>query len=106
MCGPILLHLAMTTGGSPAAGTQNALWVGFAIAAAGGLVALYVMILGRPRLQAPDVERWESGEGPAWHSPPLAAAIRGSGDGGDGGSAMEALAAWEARADELARSGG
>ncbi len=109
MCGPILLHLAMTTGGSPAAGTQIALWVCFAIAATGGLVALYLIILGRPRLQAPDIARWESGEAPAWHSPPFAAAIRGGDDGdgdGDGGSAMEALAAWEARADELARSGG
>ena len=34
-------------------------------------------VLGRARLQRPDLERWEQGDEPAWNSPPLAAAIRG-----------------------------
>jgi hypothetical protein len=78
LCAPILAHLAMTAGGSPKAGEQIALWVCFAIAATGGLAALYILILGRFRLPRPDVEAWESGDAPAWESPPFAAGIRGS----------------------------
>lgn len=47
------------------------------IAAAGGLLALYLFVLGRARLQAPRLEGWLSGEEPAIDSPALAAAIRG-----------------------------
>ncbi len=76
MVGPLLLHLAMTTGRNVAAGGQAAIWVAFAIAAAGGLVGVYLFVLGRVRLQVPDLEHWEGGEGPAWESPPLLAGIR------------------------------
>ncbi len=78
MVAPLLLHLAMTTGGSPAAGGQTAIWIALGIAAGGGLLALYVLILGRARLQPPDLERWNGGEEPAWESPPFAAGIRGA----------------------------
>ncbi len=74
---PILLHLAMTTGRKPAAGIATAVWVCFGIAAAGGLIGAYLFVLGRARLQRPDLERWQGGEEPAWSSPPLAAGIRG-----------------------------
>lgn len=74
---PILIHLAKTTAAKPAAGIATAAWVCFGLAAGGGLLALYVLVLGRARLQRPDLERWQGGEEPAWDSPPLAAGIRG-----------------------------
>lgn len=74
---PLLLHFAMTVAATPQAGTQAALWVCLGIAAGGGLFALYILILGRAKLERPDLERWEQGEEPAWESPPLLAGIRG-----------------------------
>lgn len=74
--GPIIMHLATTVGGSPAAGIQDAVWVCFAIVCAGALVSLYVFVLGRGRLQKPDIAHWEETGEPAWYSPPLAAGIR------------------------------
>jgi MFS family permease len=77
LAAPLLLHFAMTVSPKPAAGMQAAIWVCFAIAVGGGLFALYLLILGRARLQRPHLERWEAGEAPAWDSPPLLAGIRG-----------------------------
>jgi hypothetical protein len=77
MVAPILLHLAMTVGATRAAGISTAMWISFGIAAGGGLVSVYVVALGRGRLQRPALDRWESGDEPAWESPPLAAGIRG-----------------------------
>jgi MFS family permease len=74
--GPILLHLAETTGSNAAAGTRIAIWVCFAIALSGATFAFYVFILGRGKLQKPDVPRWEETGDPAWYSPPLFAGIR------------------------------
>jgi MFS family permease len=74
--GPIILHLAMTTGGSPQAGIQIGVWVCFAIVVVGAVVSLYVFVLGRARLQVPDIANWEQNGEPAWESPPLAAGIR------------------------------
>ena len=77
MTAPVLLHLALTTnGGIKGDGIDTALWVCLAIAGTGLMIALYVFVLGRARLQRPDIERWQEDEGPAWHSPPLAAGIR------------------------------
>lgn len=77
MTAPVLLHLAVTTnGGVKGDGIETALWVCLAIAAAGLIIALYVFALGRARLQRPDIESWQEGDGPAWYSPPLAAGIR------------------------------
>jgi MFS family permease len=77
MAAPVILHLAMTVNGGPkAAGLNTALWVCFGIAVAGALVAGYIWILGRARLQPPDTERWEEGADPAWDSPALLAGIR------------------------------
>ncbi len=74
--GPIIIHLATTAGGSAAGGTQIAVWVCFAIVATGALVSLYVFVLGRGRLQVPDIAHWEETGEPAWYSPPLFAGIR------------------------------
>jgi MFS family permease len=88
MTGPILLHLAKTTGGNPAVGTRTALWVCMGIALGGALVSLYIMVLGRARLQTPDVEPWLEGTDTAIHSPPLAAGLRDV-EGGGLGAARE-----------------
>jgi MFS family permease len=80
MTGPVLLHLALTVdGGIAGHGIRTALWVCFAIACTGGLVSLYILVLGRARLQKPDIKSWQEGEGPAWNSPPLADGIRRGG---------------------------
>jgi MFS family permease len=73
---PLLLHLATTVAPSPAQGISTAMWICFGLAAGGGLFALYLFVLGGARLQRPDLERWESGDEPAWYSPPLAGRIR------------------------------
>ena len=110
--GPIILHLATTTGGSAAGGIQIGVWVCFAIVATGALISLYVFILGRGKLQVPDIAHWEETGEPAWVSPPLAAGIRrpvhrsGSGNGcldpaSQDAAHVEALA----RAAQLARGG-
>jgi hypothetical protein len=76
LAAPLLLHLAMTVASKPAAGAATAIWVCFGIAAAGGLLAVCLFVLGGVRLQRPDLERWGRGEEPAWESPALAASIR------------------------------
>jgi MFS family permease len=78
MVGPIVMHLSKTVASSPAAGTRIGIWVCLAIAAAGGVAAGYLFVLGRVRLRPPDLERWLKGDGPAFDSPPLAAAVRGA----------------------------
>ena len=79
MVAPILVHLAATTAASPAAGSGTAMWVCFGIAAGGGFLAVYLFVLGRARLERPDLESWQGGESPAWDSPPIAAGVRGEG---------------------------
>ena len=74
---PVVLHLATTVAKQPSAGLPTGLWVCFGLAAGGGLLALYIMVLGRARLQAPDLDRWQGEGEAAWESPPLAAGIRG-----------------------------
>src|SRR5262249_29785657 len=74
---PLLLHLAMTTSASPQGGIGTAVWVCFGIAAAAGLSAAALLVLGGARLQRPALERWEQGDEPAWESPPLLAGVRG-----------------------------
>jgi MFS family permease len=69
--GPLLVHVATTVGGSPEAGTRTALWICFGIASAGTLFAVSLYALGGVRPPAPALERWQSGEAPAWYSPPL-----------------------------------
>ncbi len=76
MAAPVILHLAKTVGGSQADGVKLGLWVCCGIAAGGGLLAACVFLYGRARLQVPELERWERGEQPAWHSPPITASAR------------------------------
>jgi hypothetical protein len=75
---PVLVHVAATVGGSPAAGTRTALWICFGIASGGTLFAISLYVLARLRPPAPALEVWMSGEAPAWYSPPLLDRIRDS----------------------------
>jgi hypothetical protein len=72
MTAPVILHLSMTVnGGVAGGGVKTGLWVCFAIVVTGAGLAVTVFLLGGAKLQAPDLERWEKGEEPAWDSPPL-----------------------------------
>jgi MFS family permease len=75
--GPILLHLAMTTGGGGPVGVRTAMWVAVGIVGATAAVAVAVYAGGGARLERPDVDTWLEGEEPALESPPLFARIRG-----------------------------
>ncbi len=76
MIAPIFVHLAVTVGGSLDAGTGIALWIGLVLALGGAVIGVAIYALGGARPQAPDVERFVSGEAPAWYSPPLLARVR------------------------------
>jgi MFS family permease len=76
MIAPVFVHFAATVGGSATTGTGIALWIGFGLAIAGAASAVGLYALGRARPQKPNLERFMDGEGPAWYSPPLFAALR------------------------------
>jgi MFS family permease len=76
MIAPVFVHFAATVGGSAKTGTGIALWIGFGLAIAGAASAVGLYALGRARPQKPNLERFMDGEGPAWYSPPLFAALR------------------------------
>jgi MFS family permease len=76
MIAPLFAHFAATVGGGGVAGTGIALWIGFGFAIGGGVIAVVLYALGRARPQAPDLDRFVNGEGPAWYSPPLLAGVR------------------------------
>ncbi|GIG91138.1 MFS transporter [Plantactinospora endophytica] len=72
---PILVFLAGTLGDNQIAGTRDALWICLAIAVVGLVGATALYLSGRPRLETPDLERWQSRGEPAWTSPPLLSAL-------------------------------
>jgi MFS family permease len=76
MVAPVLLHLALTVGGSVSSGTTTALWICFGISAGGALLGIGVYALARVRPPTPAFDSWLAGQGLAWDSPPLLAAIR------------------------------
>jgi hypothetical protein len=76
MIAPVFAHLAATAGGSLAAGTEIALWIGLGLAVSAAVIGVALYILGGARPQAPDLERFIEGEAAAWYSPPLLAGIR------------------------------
>jgi MFS family permease len=73
---PILLFLAGTLGAGPTSGARDAVWICLAIAAIGLAGGSVLYLTGRPRLEAPDLERWQSRGEPAWECPPLFNALR------------------------------
>ncbi|WP_329110207.1 MFS transporter [Micromonospora sp. NBC_01699] len=72
---PILVFLAGNLGSDRTAGTRAALWICFAIAAVGLVGATGLYLSGRPRLETPDLERFQGRGEPAWSSPPLFSAL-------------------------------
>jgi len=76
MIAPVFAHFAVTVGGDVRTGTEIALWIGLGLAIAGAVVPVLVYLLGGARPETPQLERFMSGEGPAWHSPALLAAAR------------------------------
>jgi MFS family permease len=74
---PILLRVAVTVGPSLSAGTTTALWICFGISAGGAVAGVCLYALGRLRPPTPAFEKWLAGDGPAWDSPRLLAAVRG-----------------------------
>jgi MFS family permease len=76
MIAPIFVHLATTVGGSPAAGTREALWISLAIVVGGSALATSIYFAGGARPRTPQMIAFLNGEGPAWPSPPLLARLR------------------------------
>ena len=76
MIAPVFVHFAATVGGNPTAGTGIALWIGLGLAIAGAVVPVLLYVLGGARRETPQLERFMSGEGTAYYSPPLLAAVR------------------------------
>jgi MFS family permease len=72
---PVFAHFAATVGGSPTAGTEIVLWIGLGIAIGGAVAAVLLYALGGARARTPDLQRFMDGDGPAWYSPPLLAAV-------------------------------
>ncbi len=76
MVAPVFAHVAVTVGASPTTGTGIVLWIGLGIAIGGALAAVGLYALGGARPRTPDLARFMDGDGPAWYSPPLLAAVR------------------------------
>ncbi|WP_375502847.1 MFS transporter [uncultured Jatrophihabitans sp.] len=76
MIAPIFVHFVATVGGSPAAGTRDALWVSLAIVVGGSALALGLYFAGGARPQTPQMTTFLNGDEPAWPSPPLLARLR------------------------------
>jgi hypothetical protein len=76
MIAPVFAHFAATVGPNANTGTSIVLWIGLGIAVGGAVAAVMLYMLGGARPRTPDLERFMDGEGPAWYSPPLLAAVR------------------------------
>lgn len=72
---PLVLRIA-TAGPDVAGGLQQAAVVVAAAAAVGAVLLTGVLLLGGSPPQAPDLQRWVDGTGPAYRSPPLIALLR------------------------------
>jgi MFS family permease len=73
---PILLYLVSVLGPTSAVGIRNGMWICFALATGGGLLAAAVFLLGGQQLQAPDLKRWQEHDEPAWDSAKLLARLK------------------------------
>src|SRR5437588_718658 len=76
MIAPVFAHFAATVGGNESTGTGIVLWIGLGIAISGAAAGGLLYALGGARPQTPNLQRFMDGEGPAWYSPPLLAAVR------------------------------
>jgi MFS family permease len=72
---PLVMRLA-TAVPDTAAGVRQVALVVAATTAVGAVLLTGVLLLSGSRPQAPDLRRWVDGDGPAYHSPPVAALLR------------------------------
>jgi MFS family permease len=72
---PLVLRIA-TAGPDPAAGVHGAAVVVAVAAGVGAVLLTGVLLLGGSPPQAPRLDRWVDGDGPAYDSPPVAAVLR------------------------------
>jgi MFS family permease len=72
---PIIVQIVMGFS-DPAQGIRVAVLILILLCAVSGALILGVLLLGGARPHAPDLELWVRGEQPAYHSPPLGAAVR------------------------------
>ena len=68
---PILLYLAEVVASSPRDGIKVCLWICLILAGLGFVGGVALFMSGKGRLEAPDLERWQEDDEPAWRSPPL-----------------------------------
>ena len=76
LIGPVLLHLAMTTGSDLTDGFRISVVITLILVVVGGLALIGLWLIGGARLRAPDLQAWASGTSTAYHSPALAARLR------------------------------
>lgn len=76
---PVLLFVASAVSTSQVVGLRVGVWTCLGLAVGGALAAGGVFVVGRGRLQTPDLVRWQEAGEPAWHSPPLFARLTGGG---------------------------
>lgn len=76
LTGPILLYIATTVSTDLAAGTRTALWICFALAAAGIVTGIALYWASGVGPVAPSIPGWMSGRTTGWYSPPLLARFR------------------------------
>jgi MFS family permease len=73
---PLLIHLAVTSGPDLASGVETATWATLGLLLVGVAIVVAIVSTGGLRLQAPDIDHWQEGDGPAIGSSPLGAALR------------------------------
>jgi hypothetical protein len=73
---PIVIHIAVNSGGSFAHGITTGAWIAVALLVTGVLAVVTVIASGGVRLQKPTIEPWLEGEDTALQSPELGAALR------------------------------
>ncbi|MCU1378260.1 MAG: hypothetical protein JWN29_1243 [Acidimicrobiales bacterium] len=81
LIGPIVLHVAMSSGASPSEltdGIHLGAWIMLAATVAGVALIIALPLIGGTGLQAPDLPSWLEGRERGIESPPLAAALRGA----------------------------
>jgi MFS family permease len=66
---PVLAYVVTQIGGSPQNGARDGVWICLSLAGLGALLAMVMFVAGGGRLQAPDLERWQEENEPAWDSP-------------------------------------
>ena len=72
---PVVLSVA-TQADTPAAGIRSGVWACVVVAAAGGVLAVLVVMAGGVRPRPLDIDAWIADRAPALESPPLGAALR------------------------------